>query len=78
MPMTSQCDGDAMQWCHADNLNDPLVEQGYIAQCLTEHAANLTRACWAIVSLGDHSQVRPVLNVPQMMRFRMCTKSTKT
>jgi len=56
MPLTAPCDGDAMQWCHADSA--ALVEQGYVADCLTQHASNLTINCWALVSLSDQQQQR--------------------
>uniref|UniRef100_A0A061RAY5 Golgi apparatus protein 1 n=1 Tax=Tetraselmis sp. GSL018 TaxID=582737 RepID=A0A061RAY5_9CHLO len=58
MPLTSPCDGDAMKHCHLGTVAAPYLQSGYISECLMRSSANLTRGCWALISLPDADGIR--------------------
>lgn len=56
-PTTSHCDGDVLEFCHADKLQADHMEAGHVLKCLVSHYSRLSKPCWALVSLFDDSFV---------------------
>eukprot|EP00873_Tetraselmis_striata_P041198 jgi/Tetstr1/461462/TSEL_006570.t1 len=58
MPLTSPCDGDAMRHCDVGSVAGPFLQPGYVAECLMKHSADVSRGCWALISLPEAEGVR--------------------